>query len=86
MDNWDPAGLTVVLAVLIAALAAYVTGCVHQWSRQGLERRAAFCRGYDHAAGALITVAGPRRGGDHQPNRTAASPHSPIATHLPKDR
>ncbi|MFI7544368.1 hypothetical protein [Actinoplanes sp. NPDC049599] len=53
---WDPAVLTIGFALMIVAFAAYITGCVHQWTRHAPDRRTAFCEGYDVAAQALMAV------------------------------
>jgi hypothetical protein len=56
-SDWDSADLTIALAMTIAAFTAYLSGRVHQWSRHDLERRAAYCQGYDHASYALLAMA-----------------------------
>ena len=56
MTDWTPIGMTVTLAMTIAATTAYISGRVHGWTRQDPERRFAYCKGYDVASSSMLTT------------------------------
>jgi hydrogenase/urease accessory protein HupE len=62
MNYGDPVALAVTLAMIIAALTAYIFGWVHGWSRHDLERRFAYCEGYDRASSSMLAMTSADRG------------------------